>query len=458
MAHYHTGKRDEILKRKIQQKIRKKTNSLFKYYFKKLNRVLLQQWQQKCWTVQKYYETSYFNMLYLILINLFCILMSSPLILVPQHDAIKNPEFWYEGIIAVQFSYTIVTTVATMMECKILFNFNHFFSIKKFGIMYCTLMLSQILLIFTYYLIFVLYLNYNPPMPFSGLIGYLSFFISLVALWFVMPHEKRFKAKQRKQYKIYVAYKLFNNFVVNNVWLVFTIMFKKTPSDVQWILGFAIPVIRETFSWLRRTVLHIAFDETRSNLLELIRNNIVFASYVTMGLGTFVTEPTGYVILSVDFAMNVWTAIKISRTHKKINPNLISNEKLMMDLKYNLSELALVEIIEFVVPINYIVTLVIAMYGPNSLILGNYGNGYWQFRPIESLDKYVKGAFEMFFVDCCSFFVGSCILWRFCSINFLREVCLQIKKHGCFLAVVMAQGLVLVRFFMLLYILEMTLK
>ena len=446
MAHYHTEKRDEGLKHKIQKKIRKNSKTSFKYSFKRLICVL-RQLQKKFLAAQKHDENSYFNILYLILIILFCILMSSPLILVPQHDAIKDAKYWYEGIVAVQFSYTIVTTLATMMECKILFNFNHFFSIKNFGIMYGSLMLSQILLISTYYVIFVLYLNYNPPMPLSGLIGYLSYFISLAALWFVMPHEKRFKANQRKQYNIYVAYKFLNNFVLDNIGIAFTIMFKKTPSDAQWIMGFALLIMRELFFWLRRTVLQIAFDETRSNLLEIIRTNIVFAKYVAMGLATFVTESTGYVILSVDFAMNVWTAIKISRAHKKINSNVISNEKLMKNIKYNLSELALVEIIEFIVPINYIVTLVIAMYGPNSLILGNYGNGYWQFKPIESLHKYVKGALEMFFVDCCSFFVGSCILWRFCSINFLREVCLQIKKHGCFLAIIMAQGLVVVRFY-----------
>ena len=87
------------------------------------------------------------------------------------------------------------------------------------------------------------------------------------------------------------------------------------------------------------------FDETRSNFLELFKTNIVFASFIPMALGTFATETTGFTILSVDFAMNVWTAIKISKTHKKINPNLVSNEKLMMDMNYNLSELALVEIV-----------------------------------------------------------------------------------------------------------------
>ena len=113
----------------------------------------------------------------------------------------------------------------------------------------------------------------------------------------------------------------------------------------------------------------------------------------------------------------------------------------MKDLQSKVSELALVEIIEFAVPMNYIVMLVIAMYGPNSSILGNYGNGYWQFKAIESLDKYLLAAFEMFIVDCCSFLVGSFILWRFCSINFLREVCHQMKKHWFLISLAMATNL-----------------
>ena len=192
--------------------------------------------------------------------------------------------------------------------------------------------------------------------------------------------------------------------------------------------------------------MNIAFDETKSNLLTLIETNIYTAFYVSTAMGTFATELTGYVILSLDFAMNIWTTTRICKIHKKIGPELISNEKLKIDLNYALSELALVEIIEFIVPINYIVSLVIAMYGPNSSILGNYGNGYWQFKRIESLDKYLLAAFEMFFVDSCSFLVGCYILWSFCSINFLRELCRQIKKHGVLLALITANSLVIVCF------------
>ena len=126
------------------------------------------------------------------------------------------------------------------------------------------------------------------------------------------------------------------------------------------------------------------------------------------------------------------------------------NGKLTKNLHRSLSELALVEIIEFIVPTCYIVTLVIAMYGPNASLLGNYGNGYWNFRPIQRLDKHLLAAFEMFSVDCCSFVLGSFILWMFCCINFTRKICQQMQKHWLFIALSMTQGLVSVCTFILI--------
>ena len=94
------------------------------------------------------------------------------------------------------------------------FNANYFMSIRTFVLMYCSLMMSQIVIILIYFSVYVLYLNYIPPMPFTAMIGYLSLYISLVLLWFSIPLEKRNETKQRRQYLVYVTYKLLNSFVV----------------------------------------------------------------------------------------------------------------------------------------------------------------------------------------------------------------------------------------------------
>ena len=92
-----------------------------------------------------------------------------------------------------------------------------------------------------------------------------------------------------------------------------------------------------------------------------------------------------------------------------------------------IGELSLVEIIEFLIPLIYISTLVVALYGPNSTILGNYGNGYWSFKAITSVEKFLLAATKMFLIDFLSAVIGGILLWYYCSINFLREVCRQIQ-------------------------------
>ena len=69
---------------------------------------------------------SYWNILKIFIVVILCIVMSSPFTIIPQHDAIKNPKYWYETHIAVYFSFGLTRTIYDMMECKILFNVKSF--------------------------------------------------------------------------------------------------------------------------------------------------------------------------------------------------------------------------------------------------------------------------------------------------------------------------------------------
>ena len=175
MARYHTKTKDDDLRLKIQKKIRKKHSNLLQHKLEKLFHILIQQCKQKYLLVQSFKETSYWNFLHFISIAVLCILMSAPLLLVPQHNAIQNSEYWYEIIVAMQFSCTLVTTLVTMMECKILFNQNCFMSLRTFGIVYGTSVMCQLMFVLAYYVVFVVYLHYTPPMPFSGIVIFPSY-------------------------------------------------------------------------------------------------------------------------------------------------------------------------------------------------------------------------------------------------------------------------------------------
>ena len=440
MPYYHTQINDTILISKIKKRQKKFKNNSLKYALSEFICYLKERSRQIYLTLQTLTNSSYWNIFNFISIIAFCLILSSPLILVPQHNAIKTPKYWYEGIIVVQFSYTITATLYRMMSCKILFSLECFTSYRSFLLIYSTQLVSMVMFTLAYFVIFVLYLHYDPPLPFGGIIGYLSYYVSATAIWYSIPHEKRIEPLVRKQFKVYLAYIGFNHVIFSIVFKLYTMIFKEAPADMQWIVGIGLPIIREVGSWLRVRMLHLAFDEKSSNLINLIGMNVGHTFYVSVALGTFATEFTGYIVLSIDFATNIYNAIRISRLYAKINSKSMNNAKSSEEKRIALTDLALVEIIEFIVPLVYIITLIVALFGPNSSILGNYGNGYWTYRKIESLDKYVFTAIEMFAFDFCSFIVTGLILWKYCSVNFFLEICKQMKTSWLLIAITLAKS------------------
>ena len=134
---FHTKSMDEVLKMKINKKICKKKERSGREIPFEMKSIVPKEYltDLKCNIVD------YKNALHILTILFFCLMTSAPLILVPQHDSIKNPSYWYEGMIAVQFSYTLTTTLHRMMECKILFNLDCFASVKTFLLIYGTMMM-----------------------------------------------------------------------------------------------------------------------------------------------------------------------------------------------------------------------------------------------------------------------------------------------------------------------------
>ena len=95
MAPYLTKIRDENLKAKLKKKLKKSKRQAVKV--KVVNDGFElgagRKCHRKCFMLRKYDEYGYWNTLYFIPIQIFVILMYSSLILVPQHDAIKESKY-----------------------------------------------------------------------------------------------------------------------------------------------------------------------------------------------------------------------------------------------------------------------------------------------------------------------------------------------------------------------------
>ena len=224
----------------------------------------------------------------------------------------------------------------------------------------------SVLVTSAYFVVFVLYFNYDPPLPFSAIAGYLCYYVCWIPLWFSIPKAKRNRHEVRKQYKIYLLYDFLNIFIWKIIFDVYTMAFKSCPADIQWIIGIGLPILRDACSWVKIKLLNLTFEERNTKLVELIALNVGHAFFVSVN------------------------------------------------------------------------------FGPNSSILGNYGNEYWTFRQIESLNKYVYTTIEMFLFDCFSCIFGGLILWKYCSINLFREIGKQINEYWILIAMATSRSLNLV--------------
>ena len=85
----------------------------------------------------------------------------------------------------------------------------------------------------------------------------------------------------------------------------------------------------------------------------------------------------------------------------------IKKEELLMKLLLN-------ELVELLTPIMFVISFIVAYYGPNATIIGNVKNNYWQYGKIENISNYVVIVLIVTVIDLC---VG---LW---SISFITILC-----------------------------------
>ena len=85
-----------------------------------------------------------------------------------------------------------------------------------------------------------------------------------------------------------------------------------------------------------------------------------------------------------------------------------------------LQELIVNEIVEFTVPLAYLMAFLVGYYCPNAELIGTISNDYWQYSPVDDVGYTIKCVMAFFFADLGSIFVSILLLWKCCRINLCR--------------------------------------
>ena len=111
------------------------------------------------------------------------------------------------------------------------------------------------------------------------------------------------------------------------------------------------------------------------------------------------------------------------------------------------NDLILDEFLEMVMTIVYAGILLIAFNGPNSGILGNVGCEKWIWRKVADMTGLLIALFRMFIMDLIAFFINGLFLWKFCSINPVKELCRILKQYWPFISVTLGGAVTKVSLF-----------
>ena len=359
---------------------------------------------------------------------LVCCLSFLSLTLIPYHNVILFPYYWYESIsihvlgaipscagnfivhVKMILEYQDVTTPAFILKIYLLWAMSF------------TFIHSLI------HVVWSVSLGYNSPIPFSLCIDfYLSFITSWAALWHLFPRNIRSNSTFRNRSKAYFYYILWCSNVPILISIVFE-SFKEINIEVcsmigysmQWMIAFVLFYMKKTSNALMVKNLTNAASSEIAGLAKgmvTIENGVMFKSFVLVLIGSNTDAFTGYCFLGISVLLNMKFCKEIIQVH---NPNVVDSNNIATSLDRKqalLTNLMLNETVDFLTTVAYAISITIAYYGPNAGIIGNIQNNYWQYHVIDSIPNYLTGISYSLLIDVSCGVVTLSLLRYFCGIN-----------------------------------------
>ena len=361
----------------------------------------------------------------------------SSITLVPYHNVIKFPEYCHEVLIPAVFGLYPCIVPFYLIQCSAILEYPPLRSPKTILCMYVTTAGSAILSYILVYLVWVVYLEYNPPMPlFVYLLAYISMVTLFTRIWYQFPRYLRKAPDYRKRLKAYYFYVL---------WVAtFTIQFLVIQKicviinpQIQWIIAIVLTIAKKLNAMMLNHLLCKAAGSKKSKAkgMAKLQVELAFSFTIVIMIGSKATEVTTYSILGLNFLLNIILCLDIIRLHRKVADTNIELIDVRNKTKSEMiTELILNETVEFVVPVMFMTTFAITFYGPNASIIGNVRNDYWQYQKVDDIKLYLTGAIKMTLIDALSGLISLILLKLFCKINGIFIFIKIIRKYGLLLA------------------------
>ena len=338
---------------------------------------------------------------------LFCV----PFCLLPAHDLVKHPEYWYELLFHGSHYAIPNTWFCTYMACSSS-NLTYFFQLKPLIVLFLGAIATVILITVSSNYVWTKILSYQHPIPFNALFLLVALFISHCTItWYIIPRSWR-KNREIKRRMIFVVGYIMSIIVHVFAYQILVVVIERIRGPYQPVIALVFPVTRElTVLLFTKLIKNYPNEDSRGVLIVVLYqvnvNHSISLCYI---IGSVADDFTTWVLIGFDFTINIVQSFRLVWTRKKYPANFEKQADL-------LQELAIAELVEFHAPLVFIFITALAYFTPIGLLIGNISNDYWAYHAIEDIGRTLRKMATFFLADFSSTVASSTILWVFCKIK-----------------------------------------
>ena len=377
----------------------------------------------------KLQEVSYWNSLYFFGILAALCLNAAILFLIPRHNSILYPEFWYEILCYIVIGVSTRHSASHILELYIFTNQQDLLRKSHYLKVFLTCSLSFAVPYCTSYLVWTILLENNHPLPSLGsftVLGGLS--INIVSFWFFFSPDLRKQETIRRQAKAFLIFRLWAFLHTFARGVLSTI----AKSSVQWLLIMLIPLFRNFGIWVAERMVNKFPEANNEDVKFLLRSEMMinYTTYLT-GRVTTLNPTTIYGIFIVELALHVIACYEIVKNSNKIDVDAQStaNAKIIKDRKENIQTLVMSEFTEAVVPVAFAIVFSMVFFGPNAILMNGVGNNYFGGNVIKDSQVFYLGMLQIFAFDVLVMIMSVISLKCLCDVNLFHEFCNIMKKY-----------------------------
>ena len=248
-------------------------------------------------------------------------------------------------------------------------------------------------------------------------------------IWHCFPPKWRKNKRFRCRLKWFIIAMAVNQ-CISMEYAIITKIFFATPEKYQWAIAIFLPVVREMNGRIITKLASKASNGDMTSVSISCAQNVgaghaLFLSYTAASI---LTTTTNIILFGMDYLINLYITIKIIWLRKKKGNEVNRQVELVQELVIN-------EMVEFIIPLSYLLCFLTAYFGPNSSLIGNVCNGLWQYAAVDGIGKTLETIGIFFIIDCLSGISCFLILKIYANINILKALSYLQKEFGMVFAI-----------------------